>query len=627
MPKLYLNPKNIPGELRSGIKRISDTLPLTFTGKGDTEICFRKHGDGVAVYFSDGKVNVDYAEVNDAFRALGLINARIDNLKSIDIREKRKLEKTYVMLDVSRNAVLNSVAVDEWLKFMALAGVNGFMLYTEDTYEVPGEEYFGYMRGKYSMEELKGYDQTAADFGIEMIPCIQTLAHLQRILQYPCYSKIKDTDSVMMCGEKETYEFIEKMIKAAVAPYRSKRIHIGMDEAWDLGRGNYMNKNGYVQPFEMMVKHLDKVMAILRRHKLKPMMWSDMFFRALSKTHNYYDTSIVMDKKITSKIPKDVDLVYWDYYHTSEAEYSAMIDKHVEMGSVPIFAPGLQSWNRFWAAYERAEITLEPGLKCSFDKGVKETIITIWGDDGTECDYYSTLPLIQFASDMIFTGKADMKNTKVNLKGSAGIDYDAWKIAGQLDIAPFIGTYHPNMSKSLLWEDPLYGICQAQLDGKKVNGHFKKVAADLNREIKKKENERLTLPFMLADILAEKGDLPTILKDAYDKRNKKKLKEITQKTVPGLIRKIKKMNAHHRELWLKNHKPFGWEVLERRYGGLVSSFENLKYRLDSYLSGKVDRIEELEEKRLKIYDLEAKHFPSFGSSRVYSTGQIFHSLI
>ncbi len=627
MSKLYLNSKKVPAELRSGINRIRDILPLSFTDKDNTELCFRKYGDGIAVYFADGKLHVDYAEINDAFRALGLINARINNLKKIKIAEKRKFEKTYVMLDVSRNAVLNSNAINEWLKFLALTGVNGFMFYTEETYEIPGEKYFGYMRGKYSIKELKGYDQVAADFGIEMIPCIQTLAHLQRILQYPCYSNIKDTDSVMLCDAKETYDFIEKMISAAVAPYKSKRIHIGMDEAWDLGRGNYLSKNGYVQPFEMMVRHLDKVMDILRKRKLKPMMWSDMFFRTLSKTHNYYDTSILMDKNITSKIPKDIDLVYWDYHHLTEDEYSAMIDKHIEMGSLPIFAPGLHSWNRFWAAYEAAEKTLEPGLKTSFKKGLKECILTIWGDDGTECDYYSTFPLIQFATDMIFTGEANTEYTKTNLKGSAGIDYDAWKIAGQIDLAPFLVKRQPNISKSLLWEDPLYGLCQAQLDGKKVNKHFKKVASELKKELNKKCNKQLILPFMLADILSEKGDLPTTLMSAYKKHDKKKLQEISQTIIPMLIRKIKKMNAHHREVWLNNYKPFGWEVIERRYGGLVSAFENLAYRLNSYLSGKIKKIEELDEKRLKIYDLKASGFPHLGSSRVYSTGQIFHSLI
>jgi hypothetical protein len=228
---------------------------------------------------------------------------------------------------------------------------------------------------------------------------------------------------------------------------------------------------------------------------------------------------------------------------------------------------------------------------------------------------------------MIFTGEANTEYTKTNLKGSAGIDYDAWKIAGQIDLAPFLVKRQPNISKSLLWEDPLYGLCQAQLDGKKVNKHFKKVASELKKELNKKCNKQLILPFMLADILSEKGDLPTTLMSAYKKHDKKKLQEISQTIIPMLIRKIKKMNAHHREVWLNNYKPFGWEVIERRYGGLVSSFENLAYRLNSYLSGKIKKIEELDEKRLKIYDLKASGFPHLGSSRVYSTGQIFHSLI
>ena len=38
---------------------------------------------------------------------------------------------------------------------MSLMGQNRCMLYTEDTYEVDGYKYFGYLRGKYSKEELK----------------------------------------------------------------------------------------------------------------------------------------------------------------------------------------------------------------------------------------------------------------------------------------------------------------------------------------------------------------------------------------------------------------------------------------------------------------------------------------
>ncbi len=59
------------------------------------------------------------------------------------------------MVDMSRNAVMNVSTVKHMLRAMALMGMNTYMLYTEDTYEVEGEPYFGYMRGRYSVAEMK----------------------------------------------------------------------------------------------------------------------------------------------------------------------------------------------------------------------------------------------------------------------------------------------------------------------------------------------------------------------------------------------------------------------------------------------------------------------------------------
>ena len=42
-----------------------------------------------------------------------------------------------------------------WLRRLALTGCNLAMLYTKDTYLLPGEPYFGYMRGRYTMEEIR----------------------------------------------------------------------------------------------------------------------------------------------------------------------------------------------------------------------------------------------------------------------------------------------------------------------------------------------------------------------------------------------------------------------------------------------------------------------------------------
>jgi N-acetyl-beta-hexosaminidase len=65
-----------------------------------------------------------------------------------------------------------------------------------------------------------------------VIPCIQTLGHLGQILQWPNYASLRDNSEVLLAGSESTYEFIEKMISAATGPFRSKRIHLGMDEVW-----------------------------------------------------------------------------------------------------------------------------------------------------------------------------------------------------------------------------------------------------------------------------------------------------------------------------------------------------------------------------------------------------------
>ena len=78
------------------------------------------------------------------------------------------------MLDCSRNAVPNLHTLKKWVDLTASLGYNTLLLYTEDTYEVPDEPYFGYMRGRYSQAELRELDAYAKKQGMTIMPCIQT---------------------------------------------------------------------------------------------------------------------------------------------------------------------------------------------------------------------------------------------------------------------------------------------------------------------------------------------------------------------------------------------------------------------------------------------------------------------
>jgi len=76
-----------------------------------------------------------------------------------------------------------------------------------------------------------------------------------------------------------------------------------MDEAHGLGTGEYKKRHGEKNTFDIMNNHLGKVRDICRDLKLNPMIWSDMYFRLGSKTHNYYDLNWKIPKKALNDIP------------------------------------------------------------------------------------------------------------------------------------------------------------------------------------------------------------------------------------------------------------------------------------------------------------------------------------
>ena len=120
------------------------------------------------------------------FRALMRLVRELENRGAAEDfawEEPVFLDRNGTMLDCSRNSVLTVETIKKYIRMQAAVGMNTLMLYTEDTYEVPEYPYFGYMRGRYTKEELREMTDYAELFGIEMIPCIQALAHLKNALR------------------------------------------------------------------------------------------------------------------------------------------------------------------------------------------------------------------------------------------------------------------------------------------------------------------------------------------------------------------------------------------------------------------------------------------------------------
>jgi len=650
----YWLPEKTPSALIPGLKALAEEYPVHTGTQEGIELMFEELPSDSEVNnhvtLANGQARVAYKSPTDAFRALGRLMGEITEGRSeMEFQEKANFETLTAMIDCSRNGVMKIDHLKYWLRRMALMGFNGLTLYTEDTYEVPGEPYFGYLRGRYTTAELRELDRYASALGIEVFPCIQTLAHLEQILNWDVYKNLQDTPDILLVGEEKTYELLEKMITAASKPFRSKRIHIGMDEAHGLGTGHYKEKHGERSAFDIMNEHLHRVVEICKRHGLHPMIWSDMYFRLGSKTGDYYDRDSVIPQNVIHQIPEEVSLVYWDYYHTDYDFYAEWIERHRVLKRDLVVAPAAWTWNRFWTLLPYTFATIEPCLQACKDAQVKEILLTLWGDDGAECDFDSSLPALQFCAEHRYSADVDPDLLRRNFRAICGEDFDLCVKASELDAVP--GLVNPqqdavNLSKWLLWDDPLLGTWRNQLSDspvpwKETGGisELEKHYADLFQvlfEVAKQPTpgvvSHLTGPgkmsqsfghaAQLARVLSLKHNLREKLVTAYHRKDLAKLRKYLREEIPSLKSEVEKLWRSHRALWMRDRKPFGWEVLELRYGGLMARLDTLRERIEMFVQGEYKSIPEFDTQPMPPYPKSMKSLPVLGYRQIVTPSTV-----
>ena len=212
-----------------------------------------------------------------------------------------------VLICCASNGVMKVERVKELIDILQKMGYTLLELCLDDMFKIPDEPYFGYLRGGYTGEEIREMDVYAKAKGIELVPAIQTLAHFKSLVKIPHYSDIVDIDDILLVDEPKTYELIEKMFATIAECFTSRKVNIGFDEAFKVGMGNYLNKHGYTNRFELLLRHLNRVVEIAGKYGFRIHMWSDMFFR-LANHGEYWGKNIRVPENIREKVPEEVEL-------------------------------------------------------------------------------------------------------------------------------------------------------------------------------------------------------------------------------------------------------------------------------------------------------------------------------
>ena len=501
-----------------------------------------------------------------------------------------------IMLDCSRNAVMKPEKVKEFAKLIADMGYNMLQLYTEDTYEIKDEPFFGHMRGRYSQEEIRDIDAYCRSIGVELVPCIQTLAHLSQLVQWEPYEPLFDCEDILMVGDERVYELIDKMFASLKDCFTSRRVHVGMDEAHFMGRGRYQDQHGYRDRTEIMAEHLARVKEIADKYGFSIMMWSDMFIRLMNQG-KYYGKNIQLPKAVIDSVPEGVELIYWDYYSKEKERYDHMLTTHESFHNPIGFAGGLWSWTGYAPNLRFALDSVEAAMRSVQNYSVSTIFFTLWGDFGKDCSYYAILPAIFAAAEMA-RGNFCREEIAKAFEEKYGYRFEEFMNLELPNITKEEPSHHHNPSKYLLFNDPFLGILDFTV-AEDLSGRYAEAAKELEKSINGRAYDYLfDVEKKLLDVLVYKCDLGVRLRKAYQADDREALARIAEQDFPVIRQNLQRFFEAFRAMWLRENKSFGLELQEQRFGGLLYRMEICQARLRAYLSGELDRIEELEEKSL-----------------------------
>lgn len=501
------------------------------------------------------------------------------------------------MIDCSRNAVMNVESLKKWIGICSDLGFNTVLLYTEDTYEIPEEPYFGYLRGRYSQDEIREVDAFAKEKGIELIPCIQTLAHLNAITRWPAFQPMIDIGDILLAGEEKVYELIDRMFASIAASYSTKIVNIGMDEAHMIGRGSYYDRHGDTDKTKILLEHLHRVAEIGKKYGFTLIMWSDMFFRLA--VGGYYNGKAEINEEVKKQIPDNVELIYWDYYSTDRKHYDEMFTAHKKIKDGTWFAGGLWTWIGYAAHNAYSMRATKAALDQCIKNGIKDVFLTMWGDDGGECSKYSLLPSLFYASE-IAKGVTKKEDIKADFKKKFGISFDRFMLLDLPGIDDVEKNGVLNTERYLLYNDPFCGILDSTLLGDEGE-RFAKCARKLSYAKNEPEWGYLFRTLhALCETLAVKANLGQRIRAAYGSKDKDAIIAAaddckkTQKKLDGFY------NAY-RDQWYAENKGQGFDVQDIRIGGLKQRLAHCEKMLRDFADGKIEKIDELEEPLLDLH--------------------------
>lgn len=303
--------------------------------------------------------------------ALCQLVSRRGRLPAVLIRDQPDFRDRGIMLDVSRGRVPRRATLEALVDLCARMRLNVLMLYVEHTFAFRRHPEIGEGASPLDAETILALDAYAADRGVELVPCLQSLGHMERILSLPRYQKLAESDRrwSVSPSRPETYRLLEELYDEFLPLFRSDRFNANCDEPFDLGRGQSARRAPKKTPGELFSGHVEALQRLARKHGKRLMIWADFAYKHADQI---------------PRLAPDTVLIDWWYEAEFEADRVAKLRRH---GFEFWVSPGTSAWNCLFPRVANSEANIARWAEAGRRHRATGLLNTDWGDFG----HYNTL--------------------------------------------------------------------------------------------------------------------------------------------------------------------------------------------------------------------------------------------
>ena len=295
-----------------------------------------------------------------------LLSTYPDELPCLKIIDWPDLRYRGVQDDISRGPVPTLDFMKEQIRRMAEMKLNTVSYYTEHVVKTKKHGDFAPAGGSLSVEDWKLLSEYAARYHMEIIGNFQSLGHFEKIMAYPQYAPLGDTERMISPIKKESIHLLQDVISEMAPAFSSNIFNVNCDETWDLGRGaskDFVDSAGVEKVY---ADHITRLHDILKKVNKRMMIWGDF---ALEHT------------EILEFIPKDIILGAWDY--SAYDTFTQFFLPFKNAGFDFMISPGVLNSNRIMPDFKMTITNIKNFTRDGAQHGAMGLLNTVWDDGAT----------------------------------------------------------------------------------------------------------------------------------------------------------------------------------------------------------------------------------------------------